>query len=302
MDPAGHPEPVRSAGPSDPLLVVLAGGVSSRMKNATAGNGVDAGLLRDAREKAKAMIRVGPGGRPFLDFCLSNFAAAGYREIVIVTGERDASITDYYEKEGHAPEWESLSLSYVVQRIPPGREKPLGTADALLGVLAARPGWRGRKFTVCNSDNLYSVRALKLLLADGHRNALIDYDRDALGFPPERTSQFAVISLDGSGFVKDIIEKPAPAEIAAATTADGRVPVSMNIFRLSYDDILPRLESVPLHHLRNEMELPVAVRMLASGVPGSVYAIPLTERVPDLTQVADIPQVLNYLKTIKSER
>jgi UTP-glucose-1-phosphate uridylyltransferase len=293
-------EPVKPGEPVDPMLVVLAAGMSSRMKQAAAGDGVDGELLRDAREKAKAMIRVGPGGTPFLDFCLSNFAAAGYREIVIVTGQRDTSITNYYEKEGHAREWGSLSLSYVVQRIPAGREKPLGTADALLGVLAARPAWRGRKFTVCNSDNLYSVDALKLLLGDPHRNALIDYDRDALGFPPERTSQFAVITLDGSGFVKDIVEKPAPGDIAAATGADGRVRVSMNIFRLSYDDILPRLEAVPLHPLRNEKELPVAVRMLASGVPGSVYAIPLTERVPDLTQVGDIPEVLNYLKTMNN--
>jgi glucose-1-phosphate adenylyltransferase len=164
-------------------------------------------------------------------------------------------------------------------------------------VLAARPAWRGRKFTVCNSDNLYSVGALRRLLDDGHPNALIDYDRDALGFPPERTSQFAVITLDGAGFVKDIVEKPGPADIAAATGGDGRVRVSMNIFRLSYDDILGCLESVPLHPRRHEKELPVAVRMLAAERPGSVYAIPLSERVPDLTQVADIPEVLHYLKT-----
>lgn len=283
----------------DPILVVLAGGMSSRMRKAAAEGGVDDELLRDAREKAKAMIRVGPGGKPFLDFCLGNIATAGYSEVVIVTGQRDGSIRDYYEREGHARDFPSLTLSYVVQRIPPGREKPLGTADALRGVLAARPGWRGKRFTVCNSDNLYSVGALERLLRDDHRNALIDYDRGALGFPPERTSQFAVITLDGGGFVKDIVEKPGPAEIAAATGPGGRVGVSMNVFRLSYDDILPRLESVPLHPGRNEKELPLAVRMLAAEQPGSVYAIPLSERVPDLTQVADIPEVLNYLKTIQ---
>ena len=281
----------------DPLIVVLAGGMSSRMKNSAAAGGVEEHLRRDAKEKAKAMIRVGPGGKPFLDFCLSNIAAAGYSEVVVVTGQSDASITGYYEDEGHARDFPSLALSYVVQQVPPGRAKPLGTADALLCVLRARPAWRGRKFTVCNSDNLYSVGALKRLLGDGHRNALIDYDRDALGFPPERTSQFAVITVDGSGFVRDIVEKPGASDIAAATGPGGRVGVSMNIFRLSCDDILPRLESIPLHPQRNEKELPVAVRMLASEEPGSVYAIPLSERVPDLTQLADIPEVLNYLKT-----
>ncbi len=279
----------------DPLIVLLAGGLSSRMKQAAGtADGVGADLLRDAREKAKAMIRVGPGKRPFLDLCLGNIAAAGYAEVVIVTGEGDASITDHYERAGHAKDFPSLGLSYVVQHIPPARTKPLGTADALLSVLTHRPQWRGRKLTVCNSDNIYSVGVLKRLIADTHTNALVNYDRDALGFPPERTSQFAVVTTDSTGFVLDIIEKPAPADIAAAANAAGRVGVSMNIFRLSFDNILPYLESIPLHPVRMEKELPVAVRMMARERPGSVYAIAASERVPDLTQVGDIPDVLKY--------
>ena len=70
-----------------------------------------------------------------------------------------------------------LSISYALQPIPAGRAKPLGTADALLCALRSREDWRGRSFTVCNSDNLYSVDALRRLLDDGHRNALIDYDQ-----------------------------------------------------------------------------------------------------------------------------
>ena len=45
-----------------------------------------------------------------------------------------------------------------------------------------------------------------------------------------------------------------------------------------------------------------AERLLAAGHPGSVYAIPRSERVPDLTQVADIPEVLEYLKTLSPVR
>jgi glucose-1-phosphate adenylyltransferase len=286
----------------DALLVVLAGGMSSRMKRAAErAPEAEAHHVQDAREKAKAMIRVGPGGRPFLDFCLKNIAGAGYAEVVIVTGERDASIRGYYETEGHAGDFPSLAISYVVQRIPPGRNKPLGTADALLGVLQARPQWRGRKFTVCNSDNIYSVGALRDLLGDTHPNALIDYDRGALGFPPERTTQFAVITTGEGGFVSDIIEKPSAADIASAAEAGGRVGVSMNIFRLSYDVILPYLESVPLHPSRNEKELPVAVRMLASERPRSVFAIRRSEAVPDLTRLADIPDVQKFISTTRTD-
>ncbi len=266
----------------DRRIVVLAGGMSSRMKQAAVG-------------MAKAMIPVGSGDRPFLDFCLSNIAAAGYAEVVIVTGERDSSITDHYAAGGHANDFPSLAISYVVQRIPAGRTKPLGTADALAIVLAARRAWRGGKCTVCNSDNIYSVDVLKTLLDDPHPNALVNYDRDALGFPPERTSQFAVLKTDRSGFVTEIIEKPSPADIAAAADGNGRIGVSMNIFRFSVDDIIPFLESVPLHPVRNEKELPVAVRMMASERPGSVFAISASERVPDLTQPADIPGVRREL-------
>ena len=111
-----------------------------------------------------------------------------------------------------------------------------------------------------------------------------------------------MVSLDAEGFVRAIVEKPRPGDVAASKRSDGRIGVSMNIFRLSADDILPYLESIPLHPERNEKELPVAVTMLASARPGSVYAIPRSERVPDLTQVADIPEVLEYLKTTSPVR
>ena len=73
------------------------------MKNSgNPGGRLDEELVRDAREKAKGMIRVGAGGRPFLHFCLHNIASAGYSEVVILTGDGDSSITDYYEAGGHA--------------------------------------------------------------------------------------------------------------------------------------------------------------------------------------------------------
>lgn len=267
-------------------------------KAAESAPGADPRLVRDAREKAKAMIGVGGGSRPFLDYCLMNIEKAGYREVVIVVGGTDASIRDHYEARAGADRFPGLSIGYVVQNIPAGRAKPLGTADALLTALRARPRWSGGTFTVCNSDNIYSVRALSALRTDGHENAMIDYDRDALGFPPERVSQFAVIRRDDRGFLADLVEKPAPAEIAALSGDGGRVGVSMNIFRLSYDVVLPYLESVPLHPSRDEKELPVAVRMLAVDRPRSVFTIPLSEQVPDLTRISDVSDVAAYLESV----
>ncbi|MDZ7362328.1 MAG: sugar phosphate nucleotidyltransferase [candidate division KSB1 bacterium] len=280
-----------------PNIVILAGGISSRMKKSAANSAVlDPHLRRDAEQKPKSMIGVGDNSRPFLDYLLHNIAQAGYHQVVIVIGEKDHSIREYYHDGKHAALFSSLNIQYAVQPIPAGRQKPLGTADALWHALKATPGWRGESFTVCNSDNLYSREALRLLREDTHDNALIDYDRAGLQFAPERILAFAAIKKDADGFLQDILEKPSPEEMAEAADANGRIGVSMNIFRLSYDQIFPCLETVPLHPLRQEKELPAAVKMLVDQNPRAVFAIPRSEHVPDLTLQSDILPVKEYLQ------
>jgi glucose-1-phosphate adenylyltransferase len=282
---------------NEPNIVILAGGISSRMKKAAADTkGIDPNLLREAREKSKSMLSVGDLSRPFLDYILYNVEKTGFRNLVVVVSERDSSIRDYYERDNRKEQFPLLHLTYAIQNIPAGRTKPLGTADALLQGLRSIPGWSGGTFIVCNSDNIYSIRALSLLLEDNHPNALIDYDRSFLRFEQSRIEQFSVIRKDTERFLLDIIEKPSPAEIETAKEADGRIGVSMNIFKLSYDMILPFLESIPLHPVRQEKELPIAVKNMAQKHPGSTYTIPLSEHVIDLTHQSDIPFVQDYLR------
>jgi NDP-sugar pyrophosphorylase family protein len=278
-------------------IVILAGGVSSRMKKALANaTNLDPSLRREAEHKSKSMIGVGHDSRPFLDYLLDNIAKANYRNVVIVVGERDNSIREYYERGENAGRFPGLRISYAVQSIPAGREKPLGTADALLQALKSMPAWKGQRLTVCNSDNLYSVEALKLICSDTHDNAMIDYDRSALQFEQERIEKFAVIQKDAQGFLVDIIEKPSPEQIARASDARGRIGVSMNCFRFSYDMVYPFLESVPLNPVRQEKELPAAVKMMVDTYPQSVFTIPLSEHVPDLTSPSDILRVRTDLE------
>jgi glucose-1-phosphate adenylyltransferase len=279
-----------------PNIVILAGGVSSRMKKALMNaSNLDPSLRREAEEKSKAMIGVGKDSRPFLDYLLGNIARAGYRDVVIVVGERDNSIREYYERRENAERFPGLDISYAVQPIPPGREKPLGTADALLRAFQAAPRWKGQRVTVCNSDNLYSVEALGLLMRDTHDNAMIDYDRSALRFEQERIAAFAVIRKDAQDFLVEIVEKPSAEEIALVADVRGRIGVSMNAWRFSRDLMLPCLEAVPLNPIRQEKELPAAVRMMVDRRPRCVFTIPLSEHVPDLTSPADILRVIEEL-------
>jgi glucose-1-phosphate adenylyltransferase len=242
------------------------------------------------------MIGVGNNYRPFLDYLLFNAKLSGYKDIILVVSERDRSIKEYYGSSENNNNFNGIDISYAVQPIPLGRNKPLGTADALLWGLKSKPGWQGSKFTVCNSDNLYSQKALGLMLNSPHIAALIDYDRSALEFDISRIERFAVTTKNENSFLIDIIEKPSPEIIESVKSKSGFIGVSMNIFSFSYDVIFPILEKVPLHPERKEKELPEAVKILANQIIESVYAYPLSEHVPDLTSKEDIFQVKQYIK------
>lgn len=279
----------------DRNVIILAGGASSRMKRSSE-VAVDSALAKEAQNKTKAMIGVGDHARPFLDYLLYNIQQSGYEYVLIVVGENDSSVREFYDQKENAKQFPSLHISYVNQNVPPGRDKPLGTADALLQALHQTPSWDGQRFTVCNSDNLYSPTALRLLLEDSHPNAMIDYDRAALQFNEARVAQFSVVVKDEEGFLRDIVEKPSSDEINRAKDAKGRIGVSMNIWRFTYENILPFLEKIPLHPVRKEKELPVAVKMMITRQPRSVFTIPLSEDVVDLTSLDDIPAVKQYIQ------
>jgi NDP-sugar pyrophosphorylase family protein len=279
-------------------LVILAGGISSRMKRSVAPEfSADQALIRDADSKAKSMIGVGRNQRPFLDYLLYNARQTGYRDVLIVIGEGDDSIRSYYGHKDEDNDFSGLKISYAIQQIPEGRQKPMGTADALYQGLKGKSEWSGKRFTVCNSDNLYSEKALGLMREHKYRSAMVDYDRHALQFEWSRIERFAVTLKDGDGFLTGIIEKPSEAQIQAATGKDGFVGVSMNIFDLQYDMIFPFLEKVPFHPLRNEKELPEAVTMMVGTYPQCCFAYPLSEHVLDLTEKGDILPVKKYLET-----
>ncbi|UCH61821.1 MAG: NTP transferase domain-containing protein [Fidelibacterota bacterium] len=273
-------------------LVILAGGIGSRMRKPPEKVIIDdCRLTKDADEKPKAMIGFGAIRRPFLDYLLYNAQEAGYRDIVIVIGDKDDQIRLYYGEKERNNDFHGLCISYALQAVPEGREKPLGTADALLQALVMREDWGDRKFTVCNSDNLYSTHALQLLLETPYDNAMIAYDRSALEFDEERIEKFAVIHKDDAGYLRRIIEKPSREEMHQARDPSGKLEVSMNVFSFYYPLILPVLQAVPLHSVRNEKELPIAVNMLATEYHGEVMNYPLSEHVPDLTSKDDILRV-----------
>ena len=276
-------------------IVILAAGMSSRMKNSAA-EGIPDALQREAERLPKTMIPVGRNGRPFLDFLLKNVFTAGYRDVVIVTNEKDETIRAYYGNDAREDDFPGLRFTFAVQRIPEGRTTPLGTADAVHCGLLARPEWAGGYCTICNGDNLYSVHALRTMNDDALPSALVDYDRDALLFAKERALTYAVIDADEQGYLRQLIEKPTPEQAETLEQRDGRVGVSMNLYRLNYTRILSVMESLPVHPIRNEKELPMAVTRMLERFPQEVKVIRTAEHVPDLTSKSDLSVVREYLE------
>lgn len=253
-------------------------------------------LSKQAEERTKGMINLGVGGCPFLDYGLYNLRKAGVQDVVIVVGEGDTLLRNYYGAKDQDNEFHGLRISYAIQRIPDGRQKPMGTADALLQALLSRPDWSDGDFIVCNSDNLYSIRAYSLLLECDAPNALIDYDRTGLEFDAARIVQFGITRKDSDGFVLEIIEKPSLEGLERLRGNDGSLRVSMNIFRLNYPMIFKPLKDCPVNPVRQEKELVTAVTIMAGLHPKSLKAIPLKEHVPDLTFKEDIATTSEFLR------
>lgn len=278
---------------SNSYLIILAGGLASRMKKAEDVE-IGSSKFEEANKKTKSMITIGRENKPFLDYLVLNAKYSGYSNVHVVIGEKDNSIKEHYSNLGNDDILRSINFSFSVQRIPEGRIKPLGTADALHCALKDLTNLKGKNFSVCNSDNLYSVEALKIVNSSNYLNSMINYDREGFSYDSDRTSSFAINLVDENNYLIDIIEKPEEQYVVEIKKRFGFVGVSMNLFNFSYDMIVGYLENLPLSS-RGEKELPNAVKLMIQDNPKSLYAYKRKEHVPDLTSKKDILIVEKYI-------
>jgi NDP-sugar pyrophosphorylase family protein len=278
-------------------LVILAGGASSRMKKqAVAVGSLSAEEIAQANERSKGLIGVGPNGRPLLDYLLLNAKRAGYKNIYIIIGEQGDLFKEFYGTENKNNNFHGLNISFATQYIPEGRVKPFGTADALFQAVEQYPELNSQYYSVCNSDNLYSTAALLALRETESPNAFISYDRDAMEFPLERISRFAIAKLNEEGFLLDILEKPSADVLEEYKDSEGKLRVSMNAFKFKGELLYPYLKNCPVHLERDEKELPTVLLNSLKDHPNTALGIPFSEHVPDLTAKEDIAEVKEYLK------
>ena len=269
-------------------IIILAGGASSRMKKSTDQN-LSPQKIAQANKLSKGLIEL--RGKPFLSYLLENILNAEFKNVYIITGENSQMFRKEFENNLN---FKSLKIQFATQYIPDNREKPFGTADALYQCLNQYPDLKDDKFCVCNSDNLYSLNALKILKNANSHQAILAYDIDYLKYPKERIARFAVMKFDDYYNLTTIVEKPETDQIVNYADINQKIRVSMNIFLFDGKSFFKYLESCPAHHVRDEKELPTALmNMIGDNI--KVMGIPIAEHVPDLTSKNDITILENYL-------
>ena len=138
-------------------IVILAAGMSSRMKKST-DSSIGSTKADEANKKSKSLITF--GNKPFIFFLLENIVDAGFQNVIMVVGQ---DYEDFKNEMDKFPNISKLNIEYAIQSIPENRVKPFGTADAVYQTMDQIDKLKNQSFCVCNSDNLYSTKSLKLI-------------------------------------------------------------------------------------------------------------------------------------------
>ena len=280
------------------ILIILAGGASSRLKKTLNDVNLDQNVSDVAKSSHKTLIPLGNDKRPLLYFILKNALNAGVSEVFLITSPENSAFKSFIESEVFKNSFLDMKVNFAIQEKPKDREKPLGTSDALMQAMDQHDVLKSNSFVIINGDNLYSVKSLNSLFdLDQKQHALISYDRDALNFPHERLTKFALINVNENNKLINIIEKPPIEEVDNFRDKLNKIRVSMNIFKFFGPTIYPFIKNCPLHPERKEKEIPEAVRNYIKEFPNSFDALPFFEHIPDLTSAKDI---LTIIKSIKN--
>ena len=271
-------------------LIILAAGLSSRMKKSVSSKNLSKRSIEQANSRDKGLIGIDKNGRPLIHYLLINAKIAGFKVIYLVIGQNSDSFKSYFDEN----KYDGLDIECAVQYLEKNKLKPSGTADALFQAITQFPILKSSNFCVCNSDNLYSAKALRSIRSTSFSNAFISYDKSFLNFSSAKVSSFSILKLNKNGYLVNILEKPTTKDFDLFKDNGGKIRVSMNLFKFNGSVFYDYLKNCPFDVLRNEKELPTAVLNLAKDQPSSVYGIPFEEHVPDLTSKDDII-VLNKL-------
>ncbi len=272
-------------------LLILAAGLSSRMKSSDGDNKMSKSVISQANTRSKGFIEI-QSGNPLIYYIIKNAMAAGITSYYIILSKNSDEFKLYLEKISNELKIE-IKIAYQDFY---GNEKPLGTADAICQTQDQYPELKVSRFLVCNSDNLYSKNSFKILIDSSDHCSMIAYEFDCLNFENERLRGFAILDIV-DGFLNKIIEKPDQETINLFSSKG--IYVSMNIFSFFGDQVYSYFKDCPLNPIRNEKEIAVALQNMMRSTNFKVKIHELCEEVPDMTYKKDISKMSDYIEKNK---
>lgn len=177
------------------LVLILAGGEGSRLKNLT-------------RWRAKPAVPFG-GKYRIIDFALSNCVNSGLRKIGVLTQYKSHSLLRHLQRG-----WSFMrdEIGEFVELLPAQQrtdEKAWykGTADALYQNLDIMQRHAAEYVIVLGGDHIYTMDYSKMLVQ--HVTSGADFTIGCIEFPREEATGFGVMAVDDDMRIADFIEKPA---------------------------------------------------------------------------------------------
>ena len=80
-------------------LIILAAGLSSRMKKSVSNNNLSKNSIEQANNIEKGLISIDKNGRPLIHYLLLNAKSAGFKTIYLVIGQKSKSFKNYFNKK-----------------------------------------------------------------------------------------------------------------------------------------------------------------------------------------------------------
>ncbi len=247
-----------------PTLVILAAGMGSRF----------GGL--------KQVEPVGPNGEAIIDYTIFDAIRAGFGKVVFIIRE---SFADAFKEKFDAKLNGKIEVEYVYQELdklpegftlPKGREKPWGTAHAIL----VAKNVVNEPFCALNADDFYGKNAY-MVLADFLKSSENEDEFAMVGYQLKNTlSDFGSVSRgictvnDKQNLVKivetvKIIKKGDAAvsieEDGRETPMTGEEPASMNMWGFK-PSLFETLETKFVDFLKTEMHKPKSEMYIPSVV------------------------------------
>lgn len=247
-----------------PTLLILAAGMGSRF----------GGL--------KQVEPVGPNGEAIINYSIFDAIRAGFGKVVFIIRE---SFADAFKEKFEEKLQGKIKVEYVFQelnnlpngfKLPAGREKPWGTAHAILAAKNAI----NEPFCALNADDFYGKEAYRVM-ADFLTSSKKNSEFSMVGYQLKNTlSDFGSVSrgicdVNNSGELKKIVETTkiykkdeqilSQNDDESTSVLTGKEVVSMNIWGF-HPSVFTTLENKFIQFLKTEIGKPKSEMYIPSVV------------------------------------